>query len=63
MTGTAGTCVEVKDVTDTMTGIADITVDKPSTGNNAYYTLSGVRVAKPTQPGIYIHNGRKVVVK
>ena len=63
VTGTAGTCVEVKDVTDTMTGIADITVDKPSTGNNAYYTLSGVRVAKPTQPGIYIHNGRKVVVK
>lgn len=61
--GTTGTCIAVADVTSTMTGIADITVDKPSTGDNAYYTLSGVRVAKPTQPGIYIHNGRKVVVK
>lgn len=61
--GTTGTCIAVADVTSTMTGIADITVDKPATGNNAYYTLSGVRVAKPTQPGIYIHNGRKVVVK
>lgn len=45
------------------TGIADITIDKPSVTDNAYYTLSGMRVAKPTLPGIYIHNGRKVVIK
>lgn len=30
--------------------------------DNAYYTLSGVRVAKPSK-GLYIVNGKKVVVK
>lgn len=63
VTAASGTCVEVEDVTETMTGIENITVDKPSYGDNAYYTLTGVRVAKPTQPGIYVHNGRKIVVK
>lgn len=28
-----------------------------------YYTLSGQQVEKPTAGGIYIHNGRKFVVK
>lgn len=31
------------------------------TADNAFYTLSGVRVAQPTAKGIYIHNGKKVV--
>lgn len=29
----------------------------------AVYTLQGVRVSKPTQPGVYIRNGKKFVVK
>ena len=29
-----------------------------------WYTLSGTRLsAQPTKPGLYIHNGRKVVIK
>lgn len=31
--------------------------------DNAYYTLSGVQVAQPTAPGIYIHNGHKIIIK
>ena len=35
---------------------------EPSDG--AYYTLQGVRVnGCPTRPGLYIHNGKKVIVK
>ena len=30
----------------------------------AWYTINGVRLnSKPTQKGLYIHNGRKVVIK
>lgn len=28
-----------------------------------YYTLSGQRLMKPTQRGIYIHNGKKIMIK
>lgn len=44
------------------TGIANIK-NETVTGaeNNAWYTVSGVRVAEPTAKGIYIHNGKKVV--
>lgn len=31
--------------------------------SDAWYTLSGQRIAQPTQKGIYIHGGRKVIVK
>lgn len=31
--------------------------------NAEYYTLDGVRVEKPTKKGIYIKNGKKVVIK
>ena len=31
---------------------------------NSYYTIDGVKLnAKPTQKGIYIVNGKKVVIK
>ena len=31
---------------------------------NVWYTLSGSRLPnKPTEPGIYINNGRKIVIK
>jgi hypothetical protein len=33
-------------------------------GSDYWYTLSGTRLnAQPTKPGLYINNGRKVVVK
>ena len=31
--------------------------------NGEWFTISGIRMAQPTQRGIYIHNGKKVVIK
>ena len=32
--------------------------------DNVYYTLQGMRVnGRPTRPGIYINNGKKVIVR
>ena len=31
--------------------------------NNEYYTLQGVNVSNPTKSGIYIKNGKKVIIK
>lgn len=43
-----------------VTGIND--VQKEVKADNSYYTLQGIRVNTPSK-GIYIHNGRKVVIK
>lgn len=45
---------------DNVTGID--TVKDAQTEEGAWYTIQGVRVAQPTK-GIYIHNGKKVVIK
>ena len=37
--------------------------DEVENDNGVWYTLQGVPVASPKKGGIYIHNGRKVVVK
>lgn len=42
------------------TGIKDIQVNTEKEG--AYYTLQGIKTNKPTQ-GVYIHNGKKVIIK
>lgn len=34
-----------------------------TTGTDSYYTLSGQKVNAPTKPGIYVKNGKKVLVK
>ena len=34
-----------------------------SQDSNEWYNLQGVRIAQPTQAGIYIHNGKKVIVR
>ena len=49
--------------TDSSTGINNIHDNNASTTSNVYYTISGTVVLNPTQPGIYIHNGKKVVIK
>lgn len=41
------------------TGIVSVK-DNAKAADNAYYTISGVRVAQPTK-GLYIHNGKKVI--
>jgi len=43
-------------------GITNIDADTDA-DNGAWYNLQGVRVEKPAQRGIYIHNGKKVVIK
>ena len=56
-----------KDVTADMptTGItAAPTIDNTASKDNAWYTLSGMKMMqKPNQPGIYIHQGKKQVIK
>ncbi|MBR5085520.1 MAG: DUF2436 domain-containing protein [Muribaculaceae bacterium] len=48
-------------ITKNMTGISTVGTDKT---DNAYYNLLGVKFnSMPTTPGIYIHNGKKVIIK
>jgi hypothetical protein len=45
------------------TGINEVETDADvTTGDDAWYNLQGMRVARPTH-GIYIHNGKKVMIK
>ena len=44
-----------------VTGIHEINVDQK--GNNEWHTIDGRRVVAPTAPGLYIHNGKKHIVK
>ena len=55
----------VNNVTSEVLGIEGVEVDtKQSRGDKYYYTLSGQRLTgKPSQRGIYIHAGKKIVVK
>lgn len=58
---------KIKDVTADMptTGITDAPViDKETSTNNAWYTLDGMKMnQKPQQTGIYIHQGKKIVIR
>ena len=45
---------------NTTTAISVVQQAKPA--DNAYYTLQGVRVAAPAK-GIYIHNGKKIIIR
>lgn len=47
---------------DFVTGINSVS-DVKNNGNNGCYTLQGVKVQRPTAPGLYIMNGKKVIVK
>ena len=46
-----------------ITGINEVVNQSIKLNDGKYYTLSGQQVEKPTAGGIYIHNGRKFVVK
>ena len=47
--------------TDITTGVAEVPTVRVNT--NAIYNLNGVLVEKPVKKGLYIQNGKKVVVK
>ena len=56
-----------KDVTADMptTGItAAPTIDNTASKDNAWYTLSGMKLGKkPAESGVYIHQGKKVIIR
>lgn len=45
------------------TGINEVVNQSTKLNDGKYYTLSGQQVEKPTAGGIYIHNGKKYIVK
>lgn len=49
------------DETSGVTEIKNVEENKQN-NDNAYYTLQGIKVLKPTK-GIFIHNGKKIVIK
>ena len=51
------------DVKTIPSGIDNVKIEHPANNDPYYYTLSGQRIAKPTQAGIYIHKGKKIIVK
>ena len=46
---------------DGTTGISRVAAE--AAGNDAWYNLSGQRISAPTKKGLYIKNGKKVIVK
>lgn len=50
----------VKIAIPTGTGVNAINA---AASNGKYYNLQGVEVSNPTLPGLYIHNGKKILVK
>lgn len=65
-TNTSGGKYTCNDVTDqyVSTGIAPIAITESADGGKSWYTLSGMKLnGKPSRAGVYIHGGKKVVLK
>ena len=59
----AGVMFSFTDDNSSTTGIDTIDTSSSATGSdNAYYNLNGQRIEKP-QHGVYIHGGKKVIIK
>jgi hypothetical protein len=48
-------------VTDDASGIQGVMMDKNNSGKT--FTLSGIPVKNPAKKGIYIKNGKKIIIK
>ena len=46
-----------------VTAIENATIADVKKTTDAWYSITGVRIKKPTQPGLYIHNGKKVIIR
>lgn len=46
-----------------ITGIVSIDNDKVSNNSDVWYTIQGIKTNMPSTAGIYIHNGKKVIIK
>lgn len=51
------------DDNNVITGITSVETDDNKVENNVWYTIQGIKVASPVMPGLYIHNGKKVIIK
>jgi hypothetical protein len=58
----SGLILSIDDSTDEPTAISGISDGSNAKDNAPYYNLQGIRVKTPTQGGIYIHNGKKIVI-
>lgn len=61
-TALAGETVYVEENTATAIESTTVTAVQKNT-DDKWFTLTGMRVSKPTQPGIYIHNGKKIIIR
>lgn len=60
--GSSDTAIEEENLDSLGTAVKKVTFDRYE--SDAWYTLRGMKVnGKPTIPGIYIHKGKKVVVR
>ncbi len=50
-------------IEETPTGIKGVVVEDDTNGNAPYYSIDGVKHNKPNNTGIYIRNGKKILVK
>lgn len=54
--------IELVFTDDTSTDINEIETEVQESGDNSYYNLQGMRVEHPTK-GIYIHKGKKIIIR
>ena len=60
-TGTAFVSIPILTREDILTAVETVPSTEPSTTDD-WYTLQGVRISQPTTPGVYIHNGKKIMI-
>lgn len=62
---TLGNSKTVSTVTayDATTGIAALTADTVAKTGDNWYTVAGTKVARPTASGLYIHKGKKYILR
>lgn len=60
-TGEAKNCVPMVEEGQQTTGVTEMEENK-NAADSGWYTLSGCRVVRPSK-GIYIHNGKKIIVR
>lgn len=49
--------------TSVVTGVKGVTATVKNVEDDAWYTLTGMRIEQPTQPGLYIRGGKKYLIK
>lgn len=53
----------IKEYDKTATGINTPVINRRDDEDGAFYTVDGIKVIEPKKGGIYIHNGKKVIVR